>query len=89
MTKEVNESRNLMILKSEQEQAKNRLKQQITTVRNIIDGLEKRIDGEDSYIYASSGLQGNSSSIDIYLNQYVAYTRAIELFEREFDSDGE
>lgn len=84
MTTEMDESRNLLILKTEQEQTKNRLKDQISIARNIIDNLDKNLEKGNIHLSSSDGLAGNSSSIDIYLNQYISYTRAIELFEREF-----
>lgn len=84
MTRETNESTTLINLKTQQEIAKKNLQTQISRIRRIIDNLENNLEREDFHLSSSDGLQVNSSSIDIYLNQYISYSRAIELFELEF-----
>lgn len=78
---QTNESMQLTILKSEQTQARNRLLQQITMVRTTLDNIERTIKRNEPYM--PTGLQGSGVDIDVYLAKYDAYTRAVELFERQ------
>ncbi|PDY14136.1 hypothetical protein COO16_04010 [Bacillus pseudomycoides] len=70
----------LMILEAEKKQAKMRLKDQIKSVRYILDNLESKLE-KNEQLYESDGMQGNATNIDIYLSKMVAYERAIELFK--------
>lgn len=78
MTKE---NRNLDMLEAERKIAKNRLQEQIISIKRTLDDLEFKLKKDDRYLFSSDGLMGNS--IDIYLNQVVAYDRAIELMKSE------
>ncbi|WP_024428213.1 hypothetical protein [Bacillus safensis] len=80
MTKE---NRNLDMLEAERKIAKNRLQEQIISIKRTLDDLEFKLKKDDRYLFSSDGLMGNSNSIDIYLNQVVAYDRAIELMKSE------
>lgn len=74
----------LTILEIEKNQAEQRLKQQINTVRVIVDNLDLRMQkGEE--LFDSDGLQGNGVYLDSYLNKVVAYQRSIEQFKRHLE----
>ncbi|ASB89348.1 MULTISPECIES: hypothetical protein [Bacillales] len=83
MTKE---NRNLVILEAEREQAKMRLENEISSIRNMLDNLESKLKNNQQ-LYISDGLQGNGSNIDKHLAQLATYDRAIELFNRQFSKD--
>ncbi|KQU12130.1 hypothetical protein ASG46_06215 [Bacillus sp. Leaf49] len=78
MTKE---NKNLVMLEAEREIAKNRLQEQIIIIKRTLDNLEFKLKKDDKYLFSADGLMDNS--IDIYLNQVVAYDRAIELLKIE------
>jgi hypothetical protein len=80
------ENRNLIILEAEREQAKIRLENQISSIRNMLDNLESKLKGNEQ-LYISDGLQGNGSNIDKHLAQLATYDRAIELFNRELNKE--
>lgn len=71
----------LMILKTEKEQAEMSLRQQINTLRTILNNTEKRLDNGE-VIYGSEGFQGNGVQFDVTISKIGAYTRAIEQFEK-------
>lgn len=75
---------NLMILETEKEQTKLRLKEQIRSIRYSLDNLESKLDNGE-HLYDSDGLQGNGAQIDTYLVKLVAYERAIQLFNRSLN----
>ncbi|MCY9311684.1 hypothetical protein MOF23_22390 [Bacillus inaquosorum] len=79
------ENNYLMILKTEKEQAELKVKQQINTIRNIIDNLESKIENKE-LLYESEGLQGNGNHLDTYLSKLMAYQRSIEQFEKYIES---
>lgn len=82
------ENRNLLILKTERENARMNLVSQISSIRYTLDNLESKLNGDgQQYLYISDGLQGNGSSIDKYLAQLTTYDRAIELLIRELSKD--
>ncbi|MEV9652451.1 hypothetical protein [Bacillus aerius] len=78
MTKEY---RSLDMLEAERKIAKNRLQEEIISIKRTLDDLEFKLKKDDRYLFSSDGLMGNN--IDIYLNQVVAYDRAIELMKSE------
>lgn len=83
MTKE---NRNLVILVTEKEQVKMQLANQITSIRNVLEGLESKLKNNQD-LYISDGLQGNGANIDKLLAQLVTYNRSIEIFNRQFSKD--
>lgn len=76
------ENRNLMILKTEREQAKIKLENQIASICNTLKNLESKLINDEP-LYVSDGLQGNANNVDIYVSQLATYDRAIELFNRQ------
>jgi len=80
------ENNHLMILEVEKERAEIQLKDQLSSIRRMIDNLELKLEnGDHTHLYTSDGLQGNGGNIDIYLNQLVTYNRAIELFKKQLN----
>lgn len=77
---------NLMILEIEKEQAELRLKDQIKSIRYVLDNLESKLNNNES-LYESDGLQGNVVWIDIYLSKIAAYEKSIERFKAHLEKD--
>lgn len=74
----------LMVLESERDQIKIRLKEQIRSIRHSLNNLESNLDSNET-IYESAGLQGNAIHLDVYLGKLVSYDRAIKLFKTHID----
>lgn len=79
------ESKNLIILKSQKQQVEIRLNQQLDSVQNTIENLKYKLNEDQEYLSKSDGLQSNGHSIDSLLSELVTLNRAIELFEREYN----
>lgn len=77
---------NLKILEVEREHAQTRLVNQISSIRNMLDNLESKLNNNQE-LYISDGLQGDGANIDKYLAQLVTYSRAIGIFYREFSEN--
>lgn len=71
----------LLVLETEKNQAEIRLKDQIESIRNILDNLEYKLNNNHT-LYDSDGLQGNGNYIDVYLSKIVVYEKAIERFKK-------
>lgn len=76
----------LIMLKAEKRQAELRLRDSIKTVRHIIDSLERKLDNNNT-IYISDGIQGNSTYLESYLSQFVAYDKSISYTEKALGID--
>lgn len=70
----------LMIMETEKEQTEIKLREQIKSIRNTLDNLERKLDSNENF-YEFDGLQGNGNNIDLYITKIVTYDKAISRFK--------
>ncbi len=70
----------LMIMETEKEQVNITLREQIKSIRNTLDNLERKLDSNES-LSEFDGLQGNGNNIDVYVTKSVIYDKAISRFK--------
>lgn len=82
---EYQKSKNYKELRFQQLKAKKSVLMEIETIRDTLDDMEKQLERDVSEVSMTLGILTNGSQIDACMAEYVAYTRAIELFKQEFN----
>lgn len=77
-------SKNYKALKNQQLKAKKSVLMEIESIQDTLIDMEKQLDRNNSEVHMTLGLLTNGSRIDTFMGEYVAYTRALELFKEEF-----